>query len=237
MCTLTWRVRRDVLCVRFNRDELLRRQPGLQPAVVERGGVPILCPRDGDFGGTWIGANAHGLVMALLNGDPASARGEGPFVSRGLLLLDALAAESAEAAVAQLRSAAGRCQPFTAFVADRALRPQVLRFAAGAFAQESAPRLLASSSLVHAAAQAHRSESYRRRFGDRAPAAGWSAFHSSHEPEPSALSVCMHREDAQTESSTFLSVGKDEAVMAHHQGPPCKGGVWTRSVMPLLLHR
>lgn len=239
MCTLTWRVRRGILAVRFNRDELRRRRPGLPPAVFEHGGVPILCPRDGDFGGTWIGANAHGLVLALLNGDPEAARGDGPFVSRGLLLLDALAASSAEAAMATLRAVApDRCQPFAAFVADRTLRPQVLSFAGGVFQQEDAPPLLASSSVAHAMAQAERQREYARVFGGGWPTDdGWAAFHSAHAPAPSALSVCMHREDAETVSSTALTVGPEEAVLEHHQGSPCRQGSYSRQALPLLLLR
>jgi uncharacterized protein with NRDE domain len=113
VCTLgfAWRVYEDApLVVAANRDEAVSR-PSSPPAV--RGENPrVLMPRDEEAGGTWIGVNEHGVFVGITNrwvdleGDGSRA---GPFAqsearrasrrSRGLLVTDALAAESAQAAI------------------------------------------------------------------------------------------------------------------------------------------
>ena len=68
MCTLT--VSRDAerLRVTMNRDEARSRAEEHPPTrTAEGGSPPILCPRDGQRGGTWIGVNGAGLVGCLLN--------------------------------------------------------------------------------------------------------------------------------------------------------------------------
>lgn len=68
MCTLT--VHRDVseLLVTMNRDEALTRAPELPPRLHEpESAPPWFAPHDGEKGGTWMGANATGVVACLLN--------------------------------------------------------------------------------------------------------------------------------------------------------------------------
>ncbi|WP_323192365.1 NRDE family protein [Halostella sp. PRR32] len=95
MCTLTlaWRVFADApVVVAANRDELVGR-PSEPPAVVESD-PRVVAPRDAEAGGTWIGYNEHGLLVAVTNrwtdADLAGDR------SRGLLVRDALRHDSAE---------------------------------------------------------------------------------------------------------------------------------------------
>ena len=47
-------------------------------------------------------------------------------------------------------------------------------------------------------------------------------YHRSHFPEPSAYSVCMHREEARTQSLTRVDVTLGEVRMLYHAGPPCE---------------
>ena len=47
-------------------------------------------------------------------------------------------------------------------------------------------------------------------------------LHSSHDPEPGAYSVCMHRDDAVTVSMTLVEVSGDTATMRYHDGSPCQ---------------
>ena len=97
MCTLTlgWRVFDDApVVVAANRDELLGR-PSEPPAVTD-GDPSILAPRDAEAGGTWIGANEHGLVVAITN-RWVDVPGGGER-SRGRLVRDVLGAASTHAA-------------------------------------------------------------------------------------------------------------------------------------------
>jgi hypothetical protein len=46
-------------------------------------------------------------------------------------------------------------------------------------------------------------------------------FHASHEPSPSYLSVCMHRDDAHTVSFTHLVATHKQLTMSYVSGCPC----------------
>ena len=120
MCTLIAihrRVPGAPLIVAANRDEYLDR-PAEGPALRDTPSGPVLAPLDLRAGGTWLGLNADGVFAAVTNrpcGDP-----DRTLRSRGLVVMDALAAGSAEQAsqlLADLPS--GSYNPFNCFVADR----------------------------------------------------------------------------------------------------------------------
>ncbi|MGI0148954.1 MAG: NRDE family protein [Thermoplasmata archaeon] len=95
MCTLIgfWRsVRGYDLVVGMNRDESMTR-PSDPPAVLP--GTPVIvAPRDRQAGGTWTGASATGLLVALSN---RRGRASPTARSRGQLVLDALRQSSVAA--------------------------------------------------------------------------------------------------------------------------------------------
>ncbi|WP_340102101.1 NRDE family protein [Salinibaculum salinum] len=98
MCTLTlaWHVFEDApVVVAANRDELVDRPS--EPPARRDWERPVVAPRDSEAGGTWIGYNDAGVLVAITNRwietDMESDR------SRGLLVRDALNHESAEDAV------------------------------------------------------------------------------------------------------------------------------------------
>ncbi|MDQ2048911.1 NRDE family protein [Natronolimnohabitans sp. A-GB9] len=97
MCTLTlaWQVFDDApVAVAANRDESVDRAS--TPPSVYRKDPRIVAPRDAEAGGTWIGYNEHGVFVGITNrwtdADLAAER------SRGLLVADALEAETASEA-------------------------------------------------------------------------------------------------------------------------------------------
>ncbi len=242
MCTLTWTPHDGGYAVLFNRDELLTRKPATPPTVRELDGVRVLCPLDGDHGGTWIGVNQHGVTVALLNGDPAAPRGEGPFRSRGLVALDALRQRTAHAAAASCGELDPRStQPFQLFAIDLGLSPVLVEFGFGGSSLQEwpAPGLVASSSLVHADARHARARLLVDHLAT-APAprlAQLMAFHESHGPTRGPLSPCMHRADAQTTSATRVYAANGIAHMEHHDGPPCARNGWTEAELPLSAQR
>ncbi|ELZ13768.1 hypothetical protein C479_02946 [Halovivax asiaticus JCM 14624] len=97
MCTfiLAWQVFAEAPVVAAaTRDEALDR-PADPPGRYREGPV-VVAPRDAEAGGTWIGVNEHGVLVALTNRwTDAELAGER---SRGKLVADALASESATAA-------------------------------------------------------------------------------------------------------------------------------------------
>lgn len=242
MCTLTWTPHDGGYAILFNRDELLTRKPATPPRMREVDGARVLCPVDGDHGGTWIGVNEHGVAVALLNGDPDAPRGQGPFRSRGLVALDALRQRTAEAAAASCRELDPRStQPFQLFAIDLGLSPVLCDFGIGgaSFQEWPEPGLVASSSLAHADARRARARLLLDHLA-AVPAprlAQLMAFHESHGPARGPLSPCMHRDDAQTTSTTRVYAANGIAHMEHHDGPPCARKHWTKAALPLRAQR
>ncbi len=119
MCTLIALHRcvdRAGLLVAANRDEYYER-PAEGPALRATPSGPIVAPLDLRAGGTWLGGNAKGVFAALTNrpcAEPDPTRR-----SRGHVVVEALAAPSAELAAKQLASIPPDLHnPFNAFVSD-----------------------------------------------------------------------------------------------------------------------
>ncbi|HTO95574.1 MAG TPA: NRDE family protein [Myxococcales bacterium] len=101
MCTLVLLLRPgELLAISGNRNELLAR-PASGPRV--EGG--ILAPRDDLAHGTWLGLNAHGLFVCVTNRHGAMV--DPSRKSRGLLVLEALQAQSARGLHQALRELRG----------------------------------------------------------------------------------------------------------------------------------
>jgi uncharacterized protein with NRDE domain len=121
MCTLLFRYRPDdryPLAILSNRDEAYNRPSG---DWEWRGDVPrYFAPVDLKAGGTWIGLNESGVVVALTNIYPG--RKDPEFRSRGALVVDLLHLEEAERIPAVLRANLDnrRYNNFNLLVADRA---------------------------------------------------------------------------------------------------------------------
>ena len=101
MCTVTLLRQTDGLLLTMNRDERLGRAPEEAPAVHGLGGpIRWVGPRDGEAGGTWIGANAAGVVAGILNGyaegDPITL-GDPDAPSRGRILVELMGKRPREA--------------------------------------------------------------------------------------------------------------------------------------------
>ncbi len=237
MCTLTfaWQVFPEApLVVAANRDELLDR-PSEPPAVREAAdGARFLAPGDAEAGGTWIGVNDDGVVVAITNrwvdADLAGER------SRGLLVRDALGASSAEAAGRLVEDAvdAHEYQGFNLLVADRA--------AALVYEFDGALSVTTVEPGVHVVVNTGWDGRYaipasRADAGERqAAAADRLRDLLAVEPGESAVAwrdraadllgdhdvgVCVHGDGFGTRSSSLLSVG-DDVEYLFADGPPCE---------------
>jgi len=106
------------LVVASNRDEFYAR-PAAPPTRVEPGDgrLAYVAPQDLEQGGTWMGLNTAGVFVGLTNRATQEAREERR--SRGLLVLDALERDTAEAIAADMREGlAGMYNPFHLLCAD-----------------------------------------------------------------------------------------------------------------------
>src|SRR3954471_16462887 len=101
MCTLVLLQRKgELLAISGNRNELLAR-PASGPRL--EGGV--LAPRDELAHGSWLGLNHHGLFVCVTNRHGAMV--DPTRKSRGLLVLEALQAQSARGLHQALRELRG----------------------------------------------------------------------------------------------------------------------------------
>lgn len=237
MCTLSWARVEEGYELFFNRDERRTRGPELAPALFERGGVRCCAPRDADHGGTWIVANARGTTVCLLNGYTHEQAVEGERESRGLLVLElADAADAREVKARFSRALAERFRPFVLVALDPdesalAVEWDGRELSIDPCADARLP--LISSSFAEPAVRERRNASYHERVGAAPDPLALRAFHASHDGGPSAYSVCMHREEAETRSCTRVRVTSGRVELAHTPGPPCR----TNASAPLAFSR
>lgn len=242
MCTASWLRAGEAFHLFFNRDELRTRARALPPREAGAAGAAWLAPVDGAALGTWIAASASGLVLALLNRTDEGVAPRSGAVSRGAII-PALAGSrdlaGAEALLRRIdllatapfrlfgRDAAGAtlCWGWNGVELDRAtLDPE-----AG---------LLCSSGLGDARVTAARTPVWNR-LRDRGALTpeALAAFHRSHEPQRSADSPCMHRDDACTVSHSAVRIGGGEVEFVYVDGPPCEGGAKSEARLPFAVSR
>ncbi len=237
MCTASWLRTDGSFELFFNRDEARTRERAAPPALEESDGVRYLAPRDGRSGGTWIAASERGLALVLLNRSDGCTPPEPSSRGRVIPRL-AAASDSDDFAARLLRQPLRDLAPFR--LAAFWLEPEngvVAGWDGSRLSFDSlAPvGLLCSSGLGDPQAGEQRSRQWLRlREHPGLDTQGLRAFHRSHDPEPSAWSVCMHREAAETVSYTEIRLGDGEVCLRYVEGAPCLGGPATEVALPLL---
>lgn len=121
MCTLSL-LRMDLdhprVIVAANRDE--RKDRRSSPPRLWPDPVPFVAGRDEEAGGTWLGANRHGLVVGLTN-QWTGAPPDPERASRGTVVRELLTAGGLEEALDRLESMdAARTNPFLLLLTDAA---------------------------------------------------------------------------------------------------------------------
>lgn len=113
MCTLTIVSTADGLAITMNRDEQRTRTEigTLLSGWSEEHQLSYCYPLDGLHGGTWMGANSHGIVLALLNRYQNPTRHDAE--SRGVIISELVRLPSLDTMLNTLREGLGqRCNPF-----------------------------------------------------------------------------------------------------------------------------
>jgi uncharacterized protein with NRDE domain len=227
------------LLIAANRDEQYDR-PSAPPQLL--GKEPkIIAGRDLRAGGTWLGANEHGVIAAMLNRRInsqnvafADAR------SRGLLCIDLLARRSATDAESFVRAHRALYNPFTALVADRHQAYVFYNAGRKLVAQELKPGLHVFSSAAEFDLHSDKADRAYALFGG----VGEKLIRNEGEPLQmitnlrSALSdhslpdgstdpgdsICVHRDNSGTVSSSivFFSPSSARFEMFHCAGAPCQ---------------
>lgn len=232
MCTASWILRSEGFDLLFNRDESRARGTAEPPRALVVRGVRAIAPTDPDGGGSWIGANEHGLALCLLNawgrtadgGRPEPEAPLGGFESRGRLhraLLDAADVEEIEHRLLAAELSAHRGFRLAAFAPGR--EPRTWSWDGTRLAAEAARAPLVSSSLDEARALRERRVVLQRATGGGpVELEALERFHASHAPERGPWSPCMHRSDARTVSATHVRVAAHAVEVRYAPGSPCE---------------
>lgn len=216
MCTLSWWLAETERGIVFNRDEMRTRSRGEAPRVFDTPqGQSILMPRDPDAGGTWMGVNESGLIVALLNNYPFhTARGPGQ-VSRGRLVVELLGLATSAAHCMELLEAMDHSvyQGFLLFVLGRTDGPCACQWDGEHLTPlqlegEGGLHVLTSSSIRKEECEAFRFELFAGQSRERATL---KKKHGEFNAEDPALGPLMVREDAATDSVTEIVVGLNNA--------------------------
>ena len=237
MCTLivAWRAFEEApVVVAANRDEALDR-PSSPPARVE-GDTAAVAPRDEEAGGTWLGYNAAGVLVGLSNRwVETELAGER---SRGRLVLDLLAAASADDVASALEVAveAETYEPFNLLAVD-AETALVFEWDGTLHVDELSPG-------VHAVLNAGWDdrfvsvEGHEEAVADQVERARWirealavapgEAVEAWTDRATAALAdhdigMCVHRDGYGTRSSSVVTLYADgRADYRFADGPPCE---------------
>lgn len=225
MCTISWFHQPEGYTLFFNRDESRQRQPGLPPEAVTSNGIPCLCPRDPEGGGTWLLVNQHGLTLGLLNYYEAEVdyRPAQP-KSRGRLPLACAACASLEAVKSHFRTLdLAAYPPFHFLALDRQVQALLLTWN-GRGKQWSRPAgedlPLSTSSFETGAVLRARRDWYHKCI-KKFPTVPESLeyFHTSNQPKPDTHAVLMTRDNARTVSVTRVDVNGNGVRMSYRARP------------------
>lgn len=231
MCTaLIYRnINAQLLGVGFNRDESYFRKKAAMPQFHEHNGVSALYPTDGDFGGTWIGINQKGECFALLNYYEATLNRIEDSISRGLLVKSLLHQE--------IKMSSLNAKKLKSYYPFRLLNISlketlVYTWDGDVLTKESDNRhwALFGSSFT----QGTKAEEIRNLYFDKYYSSIVSqtnlpgfleiakGFLTSHLPEKSALSPCMHQEISHTTSQSIFEIFKNKAKLDYKNTQPCE---------------
>jgi len=225
MCTLSWLKTHQGYEVFFNRDEQKSRSIASIPEhYTTLSGNQFIMPTDLDSGGSWIGVTDSGISVCLLN----FYQGITPntiLTSRGLLVKDLLSLSSIDAILNELNQIQLDCYaPFTLAIFDPEKDTPICFCWDGISVTEIKIKSpYTSSGVEFPQVSLARQQTFKQHFKDRPKCIDQlKAYHSSHLPEKSKWSVCMHREDASTVSFSHLSISSYDSVFNYVAGSPCQ---------------
>jgi hypothetical protein len=236
VCTLSWFPEGSSYHVVFNRDEQRERTPAVPPAIFEGSSGKFLAPLDPPSQGTWLAVTDRGLTFGVLNFNQAGVEVPVPEnrESRGTLIMD-LAGQRSSDRHAVDRLVARDLTPFQPFIAvGLDIEGVTLVEWDGTSAQirdvEDPGLVMTTSSFDPDGVTQSREGVFA--LAQPPTLEGLRATHRSHQPERSAYSVCMHREDAATLSLTEVSVAPESVEMRYAHGPSCQAETMDSVMLP-----
>jgi len=214
MCTATWSRDDQGLHFYFNRDESRLRPAGIPPMIWEEK-IPFLAPKDPLGGGSWLGVNNHGLVVALLNYYPRDYqfRPREEYKTRGGLVAELLQNSSFEGALDQACHLVWEdFAPCTVLLLDTQQEGALQWDGARLRNLDLETSFISSSGYCHEEVTAIRFEAYTKW---KETSDSHRRFHFSQNSQGGSYSILMNREDAQTVSYTEIHLSLKEANMVY----------------------
>nr|WP_272904902.1 NRDE family protein [Halobacterium sp. TGN-42-S1] len=214
-----WREFEDApLVVAANRDEALGRPS--DPPAVRPDHPEILMPRDAEAGGTWMGVTHGGLFVGVTN-RRADVEGDR---SRGLLVRDALGADSARDAADLVESelAERDYSGFNLVLADR--EDCLLYVWGGSLSRRELDPGVHVVVNAGVDGETEKSRTVRASLSGHDSVEAWLGAARTtlrdHETD-----VCIHRDGYGTRSSSLVTLSADGSVAYEFaDGPPCEAG-------------
>jgi uncharacterized protein with NRDE domain len=217
--------------VAANRDEFFARPAAPPTRFGAVSGRPAFAaPHDLEAGGTWMGINEHGVFVGLTN-RPVAVKPTGAR-SRGLLVVDVLAAASAEQAGAEFeRQRNERYAPFNLLAADGRetwLARQTAEGARDRMPLEPGIHVICNRDASDPSST--KVARLRARLAEIDPAASPEALVAElfrvlgAHPEPSNPfeNPCVHSPEYGTRSSSVLLAGSGRRAYWYADGAPCE---------------
>jgi hypothetical protein len=211
----------------MNRDERRTRARGIPPAPQLVRGVLVLMPTDPEGGGSWVSVNQLRMSLALLNRYEESPQDPGgTFTSRGLLVRELAWATGPDEVARELEAMPlGPYRPFILACQAVGCVPQLFDWDGRTLTRTTVPEpglVRASSGSHQAQAEQVRGELFRamsQRRGGLTPAT-LEHLHRSHLPQRGPISICMHREEAQSVSLSLITATDKTTSIYYVDGPP-----------------
>ena len=235
MCTLVfaWQAFEQSLLVGANRDERLDRPS--EPPAVRGWNASVVAPVDGDAGGTWIGYNERGVLVAITNRwTDRDVTGER---SRGLLVRDALRKSSAEEAARHVERELDErgYEGFNLVLAD-ARAALYVEYDGARHVRNFDPGVHV---VVNVGADGDYTVPAERQAAAEQQAENADSVAAALVPEPGETSsswldraadvvsdhqygVCVHRDRFGTRSSSLITLGRQGTTYRYADGPPCE---------------
>jgi len=217
MCTLSWKWSNEAFHLFFNRDESKDRPEAIEPTIFTLDeNLKCLAAKDPQGGGTWLGVNSKGLIVAIVNDYQSSyLPGEEKLRSRGLLVLDTLKNKDLQYCEDFLRKTDFSCYPGfllhifnldeggiqVAWNGEKLVRSNL----------KDVTQPISSSSMFPKEARAYR----ENLFSDSFSKLEQQKFHRYHDEQNPALSPWMKREDAHSHSYTEIELSKTQVSLQY----------------------
>jgi len=220
----------------MNRDEKIARRAGTPPEARGFAGTKAIYPSDGAGGtsisGTWIGANEHGVALALLNWNDVVSRPTEVSKSRSRGLVIPALISSPSLAEAQMALGVLELEGVLPFrlIGVFPSEKQTCEWCWDSSQMKFLPhgwevRHWFSSSLSDKQAEYLRGAACQDAWSQPdAGSAPWlRRLHASHVGAPGPFSLCVHRSDVKTLSYTEIECTPAVVRMEHFIGSPCTG--------------